>query len=260
MNLFTRCPKCGTAFRVHPAQLSAKGGQVRCGKCDNVFDGVAALVEQSIEAQSAQPSPQLGLFEPGQRPPDPRHGARAVSSSPALPEVEPRFLEEPEASRPFNVAWALCALIALAALLAQAALHFRTELAVLWPEARPKLVELCAALNCRVRLPRHPELMSIESSDLQADRRRDGLIVLNAVIRNRAAFAQEYPELELTLTDAADQAVVRRVLHPQEYLGSPRAEDPVGRGVAGGAEALVRIYFDTGVLRASGYRLYLFYP
>ena len=29
----TRCPNCGTAFRVQPAQLSARGGKVRCGKC-----------------------------------------------------------------------------------------------------------------------------------------------------------------------------------------------------------------------------------
>jgi hypothetical protein len=201
------------------------------------------------------------LFDPGHRA-EAGAGAKGAAAglAPASPDVEPRFLEEPEASRPFNIAWALSALIALAALAIQAALYFRTEVAVLWPDARPKLVEFCAALNCRVGLPRHPELMSIESSDLQADRRRDGLIVLNAVVRNRAAFAQEYPSLELTLTDAADQAVARRVLRAPEYLGPPRADETVARGIAGGAEALVRVYFDTGALRASGYRLYLFYP
>jgi hypothetical protein len=73
-------------------------------------------------------------------------------------------------------------------------------------------------LDCEVRLPRRPELLSIESSDLQADPRRESLIVLNAVIRNRAAVLQELPALELTLTDPDERPLVRRVLRPEEYL------------------------------------------
>jgi len=41
---FTRCPGCKTIFRVTPAQLAMRGGQVRCGHCRTVFDGVAALL------------------------------------------------------------------------------------------------------------------------------------------------------------------------------------------------------------------------
>jgi len=49
MSLVTRCPICGTAFRVQSAQLAAHGGSVRCGKCGGVFNGVAALVEEGDE-------------------------------------------------------------------------------------------------------------------------------------------------------------------------------------------------------------------
>ncbi len=35
---FTRCPGCGTVFRVTPAQLALREGQVRCGHCRAVFD------------------------------------------------------------------------------------------------------------------------------------------------------------------------------------------------------------------------------
>ena len=42
-----------------------------------------------------------------------------------------------------------------------------------------------------------------------ADGRRDNVIVLNAVLRNQAQFAQEYPALELTLTD--DDQMDRRL-------------------------------------------------
>ena len=49
MSLATRCPVCGTAFRVQREQLAVRGGRVRCGKCATVFDGVASLVEEGSE-------------------------------------------------------------------------------------------------------------------------------------------------------------------------------------------------------------------
>ena len=109
----------------------------------------------------------------------------------------------------------------------------------------------------QLRLPRRPDQLSIESSDLQADARRENLIVLNAVIRNRAPFAQEHPALELTLTDTADKALVRRVLRPPEYM---QAAEQLAQGIGPGGEAVVRVHFDTRGVRATGYRLYLFYP
>ncbi|MDQ2917500.1 MAG: zinc-ribbon domain-containing protein, partial [Pseudomonadota bacterium] len=35
---FTRCPGCGTVFRVTAEQLKLREGQVRCGHCRAVFD------------------------------------------------------------------------------------------------------------------------------------------------------------------------------------------------------------------------------
>ena len=260
MNLTTRCPNCGTAFRVQPAQLSARGGKVRCGKCASVFDGVAALLAEgtpgaeAASATEAEPSPQLALFEAARKLP-----ALAAAGDAANEEVPvARFLEE-EPQRGRRVLWALCA-VPLAALLAvQAVYLFRTEIALLIPETRPHLAAACAALGCELRLPRRPKLMAIESSDLQADGRRDNVIVLNAVIRNQAAFAQEYPALELTLTDERDEAVARRVLMPADYLQGP-ARDRLAQGVAPGGDASLRIYLDTSGLRAVGYRMYLFFP
>jgi hypothetical protein len=121
------------------------------------------------------------------------------------------------------------------------------------------LAEGCRFLDCELRLPRRPDLLSIESSDLQSDARRESLIVLNAVIRNRAAFTQELPALELTLTDAADRPLVRRVLRPADYAQGLAAALQ-GPGLAPGAEAVLRLHFDSGGVRATGYRLYLFYP
>ena len=124
----------------------------------------------------------------------------------------------------------------------------------------PWLAAACEVVGCEVFLPRRPELMSIESSELQADGLRDGVIVLNAVLRNRATHPQEYPALELTLTDSGDQAVVRKVLLPSDYLGPRRAAELGPQGVAPGAEVVLRVPLDTRRVVATGYKLYLFFP
>lgn len=258
MNLTTRCPNCGTAFRVQPAQLSARGGKVRCGKCANVFDGVAALVADGAASRNAaaeaEPSPQLALFEASRKTPLVGAGDAANEDVPLA-----EFLDDEESRPKRRLAWAFGALLALAVLAAQAALHFRTEIAVLLPETRAHLAAACAALKCELRLPRRPKLMTIESSDLQADGRRENVIVLNAVLRNQAQFAQEYPALELTLTDERDEAVARRVLLPADYLAGA-AKEQIAHGIGAGADVALRVFIDTSGLRAIGYRMYLYFP
>jgi predicted Zn finger-like uncharacterized protein len=276
----TRCPQCGTTYRALEEQLAARGGLVRCGKCAAVFDGIAHRVE---EGAGAEPSPQLRLFDAagpatagiGAAAPGAAEAARRADPKPVSPaaaaprrapapeqtenEALPEFLEDGVPRSRLTALWALGALLAFAALLAQLALYYRTEIATLVPQTRPHLAEACRLLGCELRLPRRPDLLSLESSDLQADNRREGLIVLNAVIRNRAPFAQEHPALELTLTDAADKAVVRRVLQPAEYLDAA-ARTATAQGIAAGGESVLRLHFDARGLSATGYRVYLFYP
>jgi predicted Zn finger-like uncharacterized protein len=258
VSLVTRCQVCATAFKVQRAQLAARGGKVRCGKCGTVFDGVAGLVEEGAQFLRLEPSPQLGLFDPSRRAPAP-----AASASPALEDDDapvPEFLLEEEAPhRGFALLWGFLALLAAAALLAQGAHRYRTELAVVAPSFRPSLEAACRLLGCKIALPRRPELMSIDSSDLQADSRSESLIALNALLRNRAPFQQDYPSLELTLTDDADQPILRRVLAPSDYLDAARAA-AAPFGIPGGSEVALRVNLDTGRARATGYRLYLFYP
>lgn len=250
MGLITRCPACGTAFRVLAGQLSARAGRVRCGKCGAVFDGIGALVEQGPEPLLLEPSPQLGLFDPRRPQPQP--------TAPDDEEPLPAFMAEAPAPR--RGLWLGLALLAAAALLAQATYHFRAELAAAVPAARPPLEAACRLLGCRVSLPRQLRLLSIDSYEVRADPRREGLIVLNAVIRNRAPFAQDYPALQFALTDETSRPVTSRVLSPRDYLDSERAVQLIGRGIDAGGEASVTLYFDASRARATGYHLELFYP
>jgi|SRR5262245_23459505 len=246
MNLVTRCPACGTAFRVQRDQLAVHFGTVRCGKCGGVFNGVAGLVEEGADRLSIDPSPQLGLFDPSRRP--------AQGPDPGAP--VPDFMNAAAPARRWAWLWAAGVLLAAALLGAQLVYRYRAELAAFAPEARAPLDAACRWLDCAVPLPRRADLMTIESSDLQTDPRRDGLIVLHAVIRNRSQLAQAYPALELTLTDERGEPLVRRVLLPADYVDATRAS----QGIAPGGEAALRVYLDSSRARATSYRLYLFYP
>jgi predicted Zn finger-like uncharacterized protein len=173
--------------------------------------------------------------------------AEGVMSSPALPLVEK------------STAWpfAMVALLLALALGGQLAFHFRSELAVTAPSLRPALEALSDALGADIPLPRHAELMSIETSDLQADPKRSNLLVLNATLRNRAAYGQAYPLLELSLTDTQDNAIARRVFQPGEYLPP---QDPPDQAFPGSADVAIRLWVEAKEIGAAGYRLYVFYP
>ena len=45
MSLATRCPSCGTIFRVVQDQLKVCEGWVRCGRCDEVFSALVGLFD-----------------------------------------------------------------------------------------------------------------------------------------------------------------------------------------------------------------------
>lgn len=143
------------------------------------------------------------------------------------------------------------------ALAVQALWWFASPVANALPGTRAPLELACGLLGCEVALPQLPEQLSIEGSDLQLlDVARPQEVLLTAQIRNRATVAQQLPAIELTLIDTANRVVGRRVLRPADYVEAGRR---VQDGIAGNEEVPVRLYLNTGDLRAAGYRLYLFF-
>jgi predicted Zn finger-like uncharacterized protein len=58
MSLITRCPACGTMFKVVPDQLRISEGWVRCGHCSEVFDAAANLnAGPQVTAPALLPDP-----------------------------------------------------------------------------------------------------------------------------------------------------------------------------------------------------------
>jgi predicted Zn finger-like uncharacterized protein len=266
---YTRCPGCKTIFRVTPQQLALKGGQVRCGHCRTVFDGPAERVSLAPQPRGAHD------VEPDQGPPTVTlRPARALkpADEPAAPHAPPTIsplTQGPDADWENRFAWdkprerrrapwaAAGAILLALALAGQAVWHFRDAIAAHFPATRPMLVRMCSYAGCAIRPLRDVAALSIESSDLQADAAHKGLLILAANVRNRANYAIAYPHLELTLTDAQDQPVVRRAFSPADYAGGTA---DLGRGLLGQGEVAIKMFIDASATSQAGYRLYLFYP
>lgn len=293
MTMVTRCPACSTMFKITPEQLRARGGQVRCGRCRQVFNALDMLAilpepspavppDSSMEQAAPPPNPPQEAQPPAAAPvPPAEQGAENVQRAEAAeplkldeerktpPPVKDRrrdeetlsaggLLEEPRSPRRrASLGWGIGAAVLLLTLAGQLAFLFRTELAALYPDARPYLEQACAHLGCEVPLPRKPQFIHIELSDLQADPVRPERLTLTMALRNRAPFRQAFPAIELTLTDDQNQPLARRVFLPQDYMID---SDAVARGLASNAVADIRLPLETGDLRPNGYRLYAFYP
>lgn len=213
-------------------------------------DGASSPAPDAEPATPAAPAPAVPAEEAG----DTMTANPAEAPAPA-PQEPLLYQEQLPTQRAWP--WALGILTGLLALTLQAALAFRIELVVLAPEARPLLVSLCELAGCELGLPSRIDLIGLESSDLRPDPAQPGRLQLEAGLRNRAPFVQTWPHLELTLTDTNDQAVIRRILPPREYL--PEGVAPA-TGFAAGGEQAVRLALETDGVAAAGYRLYIFYP
>ena len=270
---YTRCPGCKTIFRVTDAQLALREGQVRCGHCRTVFDGRGHRISLAPPAETdvrpdadelALGPPTVTLRSARALDPPPPEPARPPPPEPrfnTVPEVdyENRFAWEKRksASRGWRVFGAIGIPLLALLLLLQILVHFRDALAAHVPWTRPILNQGCALVGCQVRPLRNVAALSIEASDLQADPAHRGLLVLTATLRNRAPYAVGYPHLELTLTDAQDQVVVRRALAPSDYAGGTAN---TAAGMAPNSEVPVRVFIDASATTQAGYRLYLFFP
>lgn len=271
MSSITQCPQCSTRFKVTQAQLDAYQGMVRCGRCQAVFDAIQHLHDD-------QPSPQLDLpimqekhqqahpatheefdfSHSGTAPTKTMEDAAPTTLAQRITIVEEPFKSSRKPAREKRSwPWAIGCLLLLIILLAQAAYFFRVELAARLPGLKPTLMSYCKLLKCSIPLPQKADQISIESSDMEADPSQADIIILNAILRNRAPYAQAYPSLELTLTDTQDKALARRTIRPAEYL---KPDEEENQGLLPNREISVKLHLDTADLKPTGYRLFLFYP
>jgi predicted Zn finger-like uncharacterized protein len=279
-----RCGECHHVFNaldslieepmVVVAPLVAESPQTNLAGFTSETGAEAPYLDAGMDVAAVPPAPTIepedqaleerSTFKPGpQDPPDPQSPAEATPEAAeaitvaetAVPDWSETFPEPP--SPPRRWPWVIGSVLALTAMSLQAVLAFRVELAVLWPDAKPALSALCEIAGYEVGLPAKVALVGIEASDLYPDTQHNGRLTLAATLKNRAPFNQQFPHLELTLTDTTDKAIARKVLAPADYLPLKTSS---AYGMQPNADTMVIVGVDPGEMTASGYRLYLFYP
>jgi hypothetical protein len=117
----------------------------------------------------------------------------------------------------------LIALLLVLLALGQGIYATRSTLAQQYPQIKPHLAKACDWLKCEIALAHDVKQLSIEDTALTQSKIRTDVIKLSGTITNHAAYAQAYPELELSLTDANDIVILRRYLKASEYVAQPEA-------------------------------------
>lgn len=215
--------------------------------------GLVGAPDPVDERDDQHPATEADL-EPGR----PAGANRNAGAADPVPEMvgEAPFLAAPASAAGAGkhlLMWALL-LVLLLSLTLQLALSGRHWLAARWPALRPALQALCEPLACRGDPLRQLDAVVIEGSTFQRllpDRFR-----VSFTVRNNTDLPVATPALELTLTDAQDQVLLRRVV-PVSELEAPATLGP---------HAEIRLVRDLTVsdtarpAEVSGYRLLLFHP
>jgi len=253
MSIITQCPQCATQFRATPQQLRASEGWVRCGQCEQVFDASVHAV-----SQRTVPPPEADAMAPL------RAESPATDDAPVKSEVPPAptvtlfsdFAPDTAATPPrwAGRVWLGAVLLLALLLLVQWVGHEKNMLAARAPALQPALRAICEAIGCVLEAPQSPEFLQIEASAY--DPLGEDMYRLSLTLRNRASWAIAYPAIELTITDASERPLVRRVLLPGDLGVQGKQMD------AHSAQELT-IYLRSTLAIApglSGYRLTAFYP
>jgi predicted Zn finger-like uncharacterized protein len=260
-----------------PAELATRPAELYGGRGQQQRRATEAAGPPSSsfgpESESLEPSPLDRPFvfrrsdlvdtpDPSVQPPPPRdsqlHADEADEPSPAeIAAVS--FVRQARRKalwrRPLvRIALVLASFALAAALLVQMAYHDRDRLALAEPGLRPALDLMCQALQCRIGPPRQIEAIVIENSGF--NRVRNDTYRLAFTLRNTANVQVAVPAMELTITDAQDQPIARRVLMPAEF----GAHNDVLSPVTDWSRSVGLVVTAPPPARIAGYRLLAFYP
>ncbi|MBB3812732.1 hypothetical protein FHY13_001038 [Xanthomonas arboricola] len=215
----------------HPVGVAAGGiAGADQQRAHSAASGVAS-VPDAEPASGADPD--TGA-EPGGSAAGPAGAAAPDRFQPLAAQAAPAFARRGLARprlRASGRQWAL--LVGLVGLLAlQIVIADRAQLAAdaRW---RPLASAACAVARCTLPAWREPAALTLLHRDVRPLPGVPGVLQVQASFRNEARWAQAWPWLQLSLSDADGRVIGTRVLAPQEYLGQPpAAQDTLAPGQA----------------------------
>ena len=280
MSRIIRCPSCAAVYPLDMAQIQAAHGWLRCGMCQQAFNGTGldvpatplqlphvsdALASEASAAAVVDPVGRVPLDELLVREdrsqdrtsaPNPEVSADLMAFSealatfkPDLPPLEPATQLAENKAKGRIVGYAMAAVLGLL-LMGQAFFLQRHAIAALWPNSLPVLETLCRPLQCQLKPWMDPKAIVIEGASFA---QMGESFVLNWTLRNTGPMAVATTSLELSLLDGFNNPVVRRVFLPNEA----QAPEVLSPGQVWKGSLTVEV---DPLLVFSQYRLLSFYP
>jgi predicted Zn finger-like uncharacterized protein len=288
MSLITLCPACKTLFKVVPDQLRVSAGWVRCGQCDEIFDASAHLQSNKSEAEPVKAvesarassvdieladdhsmnssvlqeavSTQAGLTDGAAKEAIERELGDVIPE--IVPAHELSFMRDAKSPSRWHgpltrVSLMLASLLLCLGLALQLLVQERDRIAAVEPGLKPRLEEICDFMRCTLSPFKQIESVVIDSSSF--NKIRGDVYRLNFTLRNTAAFELAMPAIELSLTDANDQALMRRVFRAGELSIKSATLAPASESSTS-LTLSVKTNSSAGPDRVAGYRILAFYP
>lgn len=147
--------------------------------------------------------------------------------------------------------WGSVAVLAAAVLGAQALVAWHDQIAQAMPTLKPVVEVACVMVDCRVEAARQLQALSVESSELV---QLGGTVYqVTLVLRSRADQELAVPAIDLKLTNARQEVVIRRVLRLSDFGLRSNA-------IGARKELTLQAALNTGERQIAGYNIELFYP
>lgn len=171
------------------------------------------------------------------------------------------FIAKTSASSPWHkplvrVGLGVSALLLVLSGTLQIMVHKRDYIVTIEPRARYVVQEMCGLLHCQVQPLRRIEAITVDSSSF--NKQRGDTYLLSFVVKNMGNVTLARPAIELTLTDAQDVPLLRRVLLPDELMTKSNV---LAAGAEwSGAYGVVLARGTDFAKSVAGYRVLAFYP
>ena len=137
-------------------------------------------------------------------------------------EIVPSFLTQNDSSssNPKAILGWLASTIALLVVLAFQYLHFNSANFSQDPGIRPVLESLCPLTGCSLPLKSTPQKIVTVTHDVRTHSTVNNALEIQLTFKNKAAYTQSYPVLEITFSTPVGEIIARRKFLPYEYMKS----------------------------------------